>query len=363
MEPGKARTKVASRIRHMVDSAVIKNRRYLEDEQLIKSEQLDVFDQIFNANVRDIEIKELSSHFAPVFRNDHPCHIAIWGKTGTGKTLTLTYFLNLLSEMCGTQKISLRHVHLDLSNPRPCFRALNDLACLLHACKRYEKGISLEEMMFCIEKNLSKYHGYLVLFIDEVDNVRHDKDNFLSFLVRRLPQQIPARLILLLVSNRLDWPDHLDPRVKSFLRMNELIFEPYDAMDLKHILRIRVEKALVPGTVEEGVIEKIAALASREHGDARKAVKLLAKSAYLAEKAGSKITSDIVDQAASQLETDRYLTLVRTGPRQMQAVAQGSLLSDEDLKAIIWDLESQKPLITFNGQPEDAENRRDEKVT
>jgi cell division control protein 6 len=320
MEPSKARTKVASRIRHMVDSAVIKNRRYLEDEQLIKSEQLDVFDQIFNANVRDVEIRELSSHFAPVFRNDHPWHIAIWGKTGTGKTLTLTYFLNLLAEMCGTQKIPLRHVHLDLSNPRPCFRALNDLACLLHACKRYEKGISLEEMMFHIEKKLSTYHGYLVLFIDEVDNVRHDKDNFLTFLVRRLPQQIPAKLILVLVSNRLDWPNHLDPRVKSFLRMNELIFEPYDAIDLQHILRIRVEKALVPSTVEQGVIEKIAALASREHGDARKAVKLLAKSAYLAEKAGSKITNDILDQAASQLETDRYLTLVRTGPRQMQAV-------------------------------------------
>jgi len=139
----------------------------------------------------------------------------------------------------------------------------------------------------------------------------------LSYIV---PQQIPAKLILVLVSNRLDWPDQLDPRVKSFLRMNELIFEPYDAIDLQHILRIRIEKALVPDTVEQGVIERIAALASREHGDARKAVKLLAKSAYLAEKAGSKVTNDIVDQAAGQLETDRYLTLVRTGPRQMQAV-------------------------------------------
>jgi len=320
MEPSTARDKVADRIRHMVGSAVITNRRYLEDEQLVKSEQLNVFEQIFNTNVRDAEIKELSSHFAPIFRNDHPCHIAIWGKTGTGKTLTLTYFLNLLTEMCRQEDIAIRHVHLDLSNPRPCFRALNDLACLLNASKRYEKGISLEEMMFRIEKKLSTYHGHLVLFIDEVDNVRHDKDNFLTFLVRRLPQQIPAKLTLVLVSNRLDWPDHLDPRVKSFLRMNELVFEPYDALDLQRILRIRVEKALSGQALEEGVIEKIAALASRQHGDARKAVQLLAKSAYLAEKAGSRITAGLVDQAASELETDRYLTLVRSGPKQMQAV-------------------------------------------
>jgi hypothetical protein len=114
-------------------------------------------------------IRELSSHFAAILRGDHPCHLAIWGKTGTGKTLTLTYFLNLLSEMCLAKKVPLRHEHLDLSNPRPCFRALNDLACLLNASKRYQKGISLEEMMIRIETKLAEYQGYLILFIDEVD--------------------------------------------------------------------------------------------------------------------------------------------------------------------------------------------------
>jgi cell division control protein 6 len=221
--------------------------------------------------------------------------------------------------MCAAKNISMRYEHLDLSNPRPCFRALNDLACLLNASKRYQKGISLEEMMIRIETKLASYHGYLILFIDEVDNVRRDKDNFMTFLVRRLPQKIPAKLILVLVSNRLDWPDHLDPRVKSFLKLNELIFKPYDAVDLQHILRIRVEKALHPKAVETGVIEKIAAMASRDHGDARKAVALLAKCAYLAEKAGTTITLGWVDKAASELDQDRYLALLRSAPAQLQA--------------------------------------------
>jgi len=320
MESANVRTKIVSQIQHMVSSAIIKDRRFLDDEQLIKAEQLAVLEEIFNANVRDTEIQELSSHFAAILRNDHPCHLAIWGKTGTGKTLTLSYFLNLLSEMCTTKNIPIRYEHLDLSNPRPCFRALNDLACLLNASKRYQKGISLEEMMIQIETKLADYHGYLVLFIDEVDNVRRDKDNFMTFLVRRLPQKIPAKLILVFVSNRLDWPDHLDPRVKSFLKLNELIFKPYDAVDLQHILRIRVEKALLPKAVEPGVIEKIAAMASRDHGDARKAVAMLAKSAYLAEKAGTKITLDMVDSASTQLDQDRYLTLLHSAPVQLQAV-------------------------------------------
>lgn len=319
MEAIKVRTKIFNQIQHMVGRAIIKNRRFLDDEQLIKAEQLAVLEEIFNANVRDAEIQELSSHFAAILRNDHPCHLAIWGKTGTGKTLTLSYFLNLLSEMCSAKNVPIRYEHLDLSNPRPCFRALNDLACLLNASKRYQKGISLEEMMIQIETKLADYHGYLILFIDEVDNVRRDKDNFMTFLVRRLPQKIPAKLILVFVSNRLDWPEHLDPRVKSFLKLNELIFKPYNAIDLQHILRIRVEKALEVNAVEPGVIEKIAAMASRDHGDARRAVALLAKSAYLAEKAGTKISLESVDEAASQLDQDRYLMLLRSAPSQLQA--------------------------------------------
>ena len=114
--------------------------------------------------------------------------------------------------------------------------------------------------------------------------------------------------------------------------MNELVFEPYDAVDLQHILGIRVEKALNPGSIESGVIEKIAALASREHGDARKAVQLLAKSAYLAEKAGSKLTLEMIDHAADELETDRYLTLIRTSPRQMKAVMAAIIEANRQMK-------------------------------
>jgi cell division control protein 6 len=64
-------------------------------------------------------------------------------------------------------------------------------------------------------------------------------------------------------------------------------------------------------------------LASREHGDARKAVGLLVRSAYLAEKAGSTITVDIVDQAEEEIEQDKYLLMIRTAPVQMQAAMAG----------------------------------------
>ena len=325
MEPINVRQKILTRIEHMVSSAIIRDRRFLDDEQLIRSEQLAVLQEIFNANVRDAEINELSSHFAGILRGDHPCHLAIWGKTGTGKTLTMSYFLNLFDELCRSRGVPLRYEHLDLSTPRPCFRALNDLACMLNASKRYKKGISLEELMLRIEASLATYDGYFILFVDEVDNVRRDKDTFMTFLVRRLPQRIKAKLILVFASNKLSWPDQLDPRARSFLKHNSLVFKAYDAVDLQKILRIRVEKSLVPNAVEPGVVEKIAALSSREHGDARRAVALLAKSAYLAEKAGGRITLAVVDEAMMELDKDRYLALLTSAPPQFQAAMGGIL--------------------------------------
>jgi len=309
----------------MQEVGVILDRRFLEDDQLIRSEQLEVLEEIFDANVRDREIKEITCHFAPVLRGDHPFHLALWGKTGTGKTLTMTYFLGVLAEMCREKRVPLKYVQLDLSTPRPCFRALNDLACLLNATKRYRKGISLEELMGRIEESLADYRGYLILFIDEVDNVRRDKDTFLAFLIRRLPQQIRAKLVLVFASNRLNWTDNLDPRVRSFLRLNELVFEPYDALDIQQILRIRVDKALRPDVVEPGAIEKIAALASREHGDARQAVALLAPSAFLAEKARKTISLEVIDQAAMEIEQDKYTMMIRTAPAQLQAALAAAI--------------------------------------
>ena len=200
-------SRILDQIQNVLDHSVIRDRRHLDDEQLVRSEQLTVLDALFNQSVREAELRELSSHFAPLLRGseaDHPCHLAVWAKTGTGKMLTISYFLNLLSRMCRDRSIPMRHLHLDLSTSRPCFLALNDLACLFNASKRYKKGLSLDERMLRIEQALKDYRGCRILFVNEVDHVRRDSDTFFTFLVRRLPQAIPARLILVFASNRLD---------------------------------------------------------------------------------------------------------------------------------------------------------------
>lgn len=74
-------------------------------------------------------------------------------------------------------------------------------------------------------------------------------------------------------------------------------------------------------------------MASRDHGDARRAVALLAKSAYLAEKAGTQITLALVDKAATELDQDHYLTLLRSAPLQLQAAMAAVIETTQRTKA------------------------------
>lgn len=52
---------------------------------------------------------------------------------------------------------------------------------------------------------------------------------------------------------------------------------------------------------------------------------LLARSAHLAEEAGTDITLEMVDRSAGQIERDKYVTLVRTAPVHFQAALAGAV--------------------------------------
>ena len=129
-------TKIENQIQTLLENTIIINRKHLDDEQLDRNEQFEVLKEIFDVNVRDKEIRELSSHFAPIFRHDHPVHLSLFGKTGTGKTVTMLYFMSQLKSLCSKKNIEMKYIHLDLSTPKPCFRVLNDLACFLNDIKK-----------------------------------------------------------------------------------------------------------------------------------------------------------------------------------------------------------------------------------
>jgi len=142
------------------------------------------------------------------------------------------------------------------------------------------------------------------------------------------------------ISNDLMFTDNLDPRIKSSLSEEELVFAPYNALQLQDILRQRAQLAFKKGVVEEGVIEKCAAYAAREHGDARRALELLRVAGELSERSNEKkIKIEHLDAAEEKIERDRILDIVKTQPKQFQ-IALYSILKvcDENNKVFTGDI-------------------------
>ena len=102
----------------------------------------------------------------------------------------------------------------------------------------------------------------------------------------------------------------MNERVDSSLQDNELVFDPYDAGQLREILLNRTD-AFETDVLEAGVIPKVAALAAREHGDARKAIDTLYEAGRLAEKQGTEtVTVEHVNDAVQRAEINRFEKLI-----------------------------------------------------
>ena len=115
--------------------------------------------------------------------------------------------------------------------------------------------------------------------------------------------------------------DEIDPRVRSSLSEEEIIFPPYNAIQLQDILKKRAEFAFKEEVLQEGVIAKCAAYAAREHGDARRALDLLRVAGELAERENSnKILLKHIDEANNKIEKDKILDVITSEPKQFQYV-------------------------------------------
>ena len=306
------------------NTSLVVNPDYLDDEKLPEDERAAVLKEIFNRKIREKQISRIISHLTPILDGGHPPPALVFGPTGSGKTVTLIHVLSTFQRVTEKRGIGFRYYYVDLTSPKTFFGALNELAIALDSSNRkYRKGIPIDHMQSRIVEAIGSFNGFLCLLIDEVDNLKPNADGFLTFLGKTLPRKVSSRLMLILLTNRLDWEKTLDPRILSFLKKTDILFEPYDALDLLEILKLRVEKALDKKKVELSALRKVAALASRETGDARKAVELLAKAVTVAEETSGRLTEKEVDIAEQRLEVDKTVSLIRALAVQQRIALHG----------------------------------------
>ena len=172
----------------------------------------------------------------------------------------------------------------------------------------------------------------VVIMLDEIDKlVEKSGDDTLYNLSRMNSELVNSRISIMGISNDLKFTDFLDPRVKSSLGEEEIVFPPYDATQLRDILQHRADVAFKPDALTSDVIPLCAAFAAQEHGDARRALDLLRTAGELAERSQADIIEEThVRQAQDKIELDRVVEVVRTLPTQSKIVLFSIILLEKN---------------------------------
>ncbi|MFH1308044.1 MAG: ORC1-type DNA replication protein [archaeon] len=271
---------------------------------------------------RDKQIEQVAGILAPALRGERTSNLFVYGQTGTGKTLSLQYVRNEMLKRTMKKDFDLKIEYINCKLKKIADTEYRILAELV---KKFggtvpATGLPTDQVYNKFIELIEKENHLLVLILDEVDQaVKKISDNFLYNLTRLNSELSNAQISLVGISNDLKFLDNLDPRVKSSLSEEEVVFPPYNAVQLQDILMERANESFKQGVVEEGVIQKCAAFAAREHGDARRALDLLRIAGELAERDGSgKISLKHVDLSNDKFDRDKIIDVIETAPKQFQ---------------------------------------------
>ena len=286
---------------------------------------------------RDKQINQIASILAPILRGEKPSNLFLYGKTGTGKTLSVKYVREkLLSRVKDDVDFKLRVEYLNCKLKKVSDTEYRILAKLIKQLGGSvpATGLPTETVYNKFIDLIDKEQQFVVLILDEIDQtIKKISDDFLYTLTRINSELSKAKLCIVGISNDLTFLDHIDPRVKSSLSEEEIVFPPYNALQLTEILNKRAKDVFKEGVIHEGVVEKCAAFAAREHGDARRALDLLRIAGELAERSNSKkIFLKHIDEANNKIERDKILDIVRTEPKQFQIVLYSIIKLSEQNK-------------------------------
>ena len=277
-------------------------------------------------------MNRIGSILGPALRGAPPSNILCYGKTGTGKTVVARYVLDML-----VSKAKDSGVNPPLTAFVNCRIVGTNYRVLKRLCDQIDAtmpdgsevpftGLPTDEIREVLKNKLDSNPNILTVVLDEVDSLlKRDAgqgNDILYGLTRMNGELENSRISIIGISNDLTFKEMLDPRVLSTLGEEEVIFSPYNAVELKGILKQRVALAFNTGAIgDEGVINLVGALAAQEHGDARRALDLLRTAGELAERKGDeKVTQGHVRDAQKVIERDTITETVKTLPMQSKAV-------------------------------------------
>ena len=259
---------------------------------------------------REEQMSTLRMLFRPVFEDGRSETAFITGTVGTGKTATVKRFCADMMKYGVEKGIPTDYVIVN------CRQRNTENAVILQILRHYDpghpdRGFSVPEMLRTLRGIIETKRLRLVIVLDEADILIKKNDVDIIYQLSRFNEEnigSSTSISLILISQEYVL-NHLDTAsVSTFKRTNTIRFEKYKRDELRDIVKIRADEALLPGRIREDAIDLIADI-SAEWGDARFAIELLDKSARKGENMeNGEVTAEEVREVKSMI----YSTVTET---------------------------------------------------
>ncbi len=261
---------------------------------------------------REDQIRLLGQAVAPVLKDARCSNIFIYGKTGTGKTAVAKYVLSHLETKAKEYGAPVKFCYINCRMTGSEYRVFACMGQSIGMSVPFT-GLSVGEVLDRFRSGLDNSRTIFIVALDEIDALIKDRGDSLLYELTRINETLhKSKVSLIGISNDLRLKEFLDPRVFSSLSEEEMVFRPYDASELRHILLERSKLSIHEGALSDAALSVCSALAAAEHGDARRALDLLRVAGEVAERRGSNvITEEHVREAEKHIEHNRVMEALK----------------------------------------------------
>jgi cell division control protein 6 len=248
---------------------------------------------------REKEIEHIMKTLAPALNSKTPNNLFVYGKSGTGKTASIKHVIDKLLQVKEKYKANVDSVYVNCRNLDSKYQVV--LKCAEYCFPNESfNGYPFAHLYDRMLRYVKDSNSNFIVVLDELDAVKN-LDGLMYALTRANDELSAGHITIIGITNDAAFKQDLDSRSRSTLCEEEMVFPPYNAVQLQSILKQRASLGFREGVVDESAISLASALAAQESGDARYALKLILKA------------GEIADEQKNEKITDKHVSLARKG--------------------------------------------------